>query len=127
MDVWLMVKTEYDEYSLFSENFCVLWIYNWFNEKIDNLNSKLSKDIEINIDYSIINMFFHDCLEICLDPQKYITNNPFILGNILVHKNSRLIYDIQTMARKIVYGIAVNYNDILGQADYIFGCDMNND
>lgn len=123
MEVWLSVSTDYDSYNLFYCNFYCHWIYNWFNEKIDNLDSKVEYTSEIKVSNDIVDEFFHDCLSITLDPKEYLEHNKYILYPLLQY-TYRDVDDIQNMAGLIIKKIYENKTDILGEAEFYLGVEL---
>ena len=116
------MKTEYDDYSLFSENRNCEWIYFWFNEKMGNELGKLEYEPDIKIEYSVVNEFFHDCLEIVLDPKGFVERNPKKIIPFPV-QSYKYLYDVQQSAGRIIDRIIENRHDILGRAEFYFGYD----
>lgn len=124
IDIWIIVRNSYGEYVLFSGNEYCEWIYYWFNSKINNLDNKLHYECEIKIKYNMINEFFHDCLEITLDPEGYIEKNPDRIVPKDKPVTTSLLTDIQRIASKIIKEVCNNRNDSLSTSDYFLGVDL---
>ena len=124
MEIWIDVKTEYNEYLLFSYNYDCEWIYCWFNEKIPDLPEKIKYVPEIEIENDIMNMFFHDCLDIMLNPMKYVREHPdTIVPSNIKHLNL-IVYRIQNRSAKIIRKVNENYQDMLGESKFYLGVEL---
>lgn len=125
MDVWILIENEYDEFLLFSENYSCEWITKWFSEKLHDKKLPNDNYIEIEIEYKIINEFFHDCLELSLDPLEYIRKHP----NLIVPEtdshavNTRVIYEIENSASKIMGRVSECHVDLTRDTMYTLGCE----
>lgn len=121
MDLWLSVKTEYAEYMLFSENVGAEWIFIWFNEQNPEIFNKLKYSAEIKIEHDIVDKFFHKCLDIIIDTELFINNNPSLFPHLQTKYTSYDINIVRQMAKRIINEICIKCNDNFGNGSYYFG------
>ena len=120
VEVWLVVDTGYGNHILFSENENAGWIYKWFSEKMEGLESKLEYNAEIKISNNTINEFFHDCFDIYIDINQYILDNPaIIMPEYLVSPIA--LNQIRCSAHRVLKSFLEGEMENLSDAKYYLG------
>lgn len=117
------LETSYgDEYLLFYESYCGLWIYNWFNEKVQGFDRKVDNVYGIKVEHELVEEFFHECLSAILNPRGYVREHIGIMKQS-DRITDRYVGDVQNVAGKILNSVLVNKNDMSFVSEFRLGVE----